>query len=140
MGDWAYLDEDGFYPIKGNFFHDVEIIIPFYQISEFVSQNHEWLDTQKGFQTHIRSIEYQLSYEVSINRRLSFLKSLTKAKKEAQQQDFGTWIYLDGYGFYSKSANSFNFLVRPGVSLGPEQVPLFIRMNREELSLIPKFF
>jgi hypothetical protein len=139
MEGWAYLDEEGFYPIEGNRFHDVEIVVPLYQVSEFVSQNRAWLNTQIGFHTHIRSIEYQLTYQVGSNRRLTFMRSLAKAK-EGSQQDFGTWIYLEGQGFYSKSSGSFNFLLKPGISLSPEQVPLFIRMNREELALIPNFF
>lgn len=140
MDDWAYLDEDGFYPIEGNRFHDAESVILIHQVSDFVSQNRAWLNTQEGFYTHVRSIEYQLSYEVSQNKRLTFSRSLAKVKAGMRQQDFGTWVYLEDYGFYSKSAGSFNFLLRPGISLSPEQIPLFIRMNQDELELIPKFF
>lgn len=140
MDNWAYLDEEGFYSIEGNRFHDADILVPFYQVSDFVSQNRAWLNTQEGFHTHIRSIEYQLSYQINQNRRLTFARSLAKVKEGMRQQDFGTWVYLEGYGFYSKSAGSFSFLLRPGISLSPEQIPLFIRMNLEELSLIPTFF
>lgn len=140
MENWAYVDEDGFYPIEGNRFHDAKIVIPLHQVSDFVSQNRIWFNTQEGFHTHIRSIEYQLSYQVSSNQRLTFMRSLAKVKEETRQQDFGAWVYLEGYGFYSKSASSFNFLLRPGISLSREQIPLFIRMNRDELALIPKFF
>lgn len=140
MDNWAYLDEDGFYPVEGNRFYDAEIIIPLYQVSDFVSQNRTWLNTQEGFHTHIRSIEYQLSYQVNQNRRLTFTRSLAKVKEGTRQQDFGIWVYLEGYGFYSKSGGSFSFLLKPGSSLSPEQIPLFIRMNRDELALIPKFF
>lgn len=140
MNNWAYVDEDGFYPIEGNRFHDPYIVIPIHQVSDFVSQNRAWFNTQEGFHTHVRSIEYQLSYQVTSNQRLTFMRSLAKAKEEMQQQDFGKWVYLEGYGFYSKSASSFNFLLRSGISLSPEQIPLFIRMNRDELAFIPKFF
>ena len=30
--------------------------------------------------------------------------------------------------------------LKPGIVLSPEQIPLFIRVNREELKLVPKFF
>ncbi|MBS0272690.1 MAG: DEAD/DEAH box helicase [Proteobacteria bacterium] len=140
MGDWVYLDEDGFYPIEGNRFQEAEIMISMYQVSDFVSQNRAWFNTQEGFRTHLRSIEYQMSYQVSESQRLTFSRSLAKVKEEIRQQDFGTWVYLESYGFYSKATGSFSFLLRPGVSLSPEQIPLFIRMNREELQLIPKFF
>lgn len=138
--NWAYLDEDGFYPIEENRFEYPEITIPSSHVSEFVSQNRLWLNTQEGFHTHVRSIEYQLSYQVTANHRLTFMRSLSQAKEEARQQDFGSWVYLEGYGFYSKTAGSFSYLLKPGVSLSPEQIPLFIRMNREELLLIPNFF
>lgn len=140
MEDWAYLDEDGFYLVEGNRFHDAAWIVPLYQISDFVTQNRAWLNTQEGFHTHVRSIEYQLNYEVSPNQRLTFNRSLVKAREGTRQQDFGTWVYLENYGFYSKTAGSFSFLLRPGISLSPEQIPLFIRMNRDELTLIPQFF
>ena len=140
MGNWAYLDEDGFYPVEGNRFDSVEMMVTLSQVSDFVSQNRAWFNTQEGFHTHVRSIEYQLSYQVNANNRLTFLRSLAKAKEGTRQQDFGAWVYLEGYGFYSKTAGSFNYLLKPGVSLSPEQIPLFIRMNREELLLIPKFF
>jgi superfamily II DNA or RNA helicase len=140
MGDWAYLDEDGFYPIRGNQFQDAEIRVSTYQISDFISQNRAWFNTQEGFHTHVRSIECQMNYQVSASQRLTFSRSLAKVKEGIRQQDFGTWVYLEGYGFYSKANGSFSFFLRPGVSLNPEQIPLFIRMNHEELQLIPKFF
>ncbi len=138
--NWAYLDDDGFYPVEGNRFDSAEMTVPLYQISDFVTQNRAWFNTQEGFHTHVRSIEYQLSYLVNSNNRLTFMRSLAKSKEGTRQQDFGAWVYLEGFGFYSKTAGSFNYLLKPGVSLSPEQIPLFIRMNREELLLIPKFF
>jgi SNF2 family DNA or RNA helicase len=140
IGDWAYLDEDGFYRLEGKRFDEVEAIIPVYQVSDFVAQNRSWLNTIEGFHTHIRSIEYQLDYVISPNNRLSFIRVLAKSKETSKMQDFGAWVYLEGYGFYPKTAGSFNFLLRPGMSLSPEQIPLFIKMNREELALIPNFF
>ena len=141
MGNWAYLHEDGFYPIEENRFDSIEMIVSITQVSDFVTQNRAWFNTQEGFHTHIRSIEYQLSYQVGENNRLSFVRSLAQAKDSGvRMQDFGVWVYLEGYGFYSKAAGSFSYLLKPGISLSKEQVPLFIRMNREELQLIPKFF
>lgn|GEM_PF-282071 len=140
MEEWAYLDEDGFYPVHGNQFHDAEIIIPMHQVSDFVAQHRTWLNSQEGFHTHVRSLEYQLGYQINANHRLTFTRRLIKAKEQMRQQDFGAWVYLEGYGFYSKTASSFSFLLREGVSLSAEQIPLFIRMNREELEWIPKFF
>lgn len=141
MGNWAYLDDDGFYPIDGNRFDSIEMNVALTQVSEFVSQNRAWFNLQDGFHTHVRSIEYQLSYQVGDNNRLTFVRSLAKAKESGSlMQDFGVWVYLEGHGFYSKAAGSFSYLLKPGISLSAEQVPLFIRMNRDELQVIPKFF
>ncbi|CUI15955.1 hypothetical protein PNK_0318 [Candidatus Protochlamydia naegleriophila] len=140
MVDWAYLDEDGFYPLENKRFDEATTIIPIYEVADFVTQNRAWLNTHEGFHTHVRSIEYQLSYQVSSTNRLTFTRSLAKAKDKTKMQDFGAWVYLEGYGFYSKTAGSFNYLLKPGVSLSAEQIPLFIRMNIDELMLIPNFF
>lgn len=140
MGNWAYLDDDGFYPVEGNRFDSVEMVISVTQVSDFVTQNRTWFNAQEGFHTHVRSIEYQLAYQLSDNNRLTFVRTLSKTKEGGRLQDFGVWVYLENYGFYSKTAGSFNYLLKKGISLSAEQIPLFIRMNKDELQLIPKFF
>lgn len=141
MDNWAYLNDEGFYPVEGNRFESIELIVQIGQVSDFVSTNRAWFNLQEGFHTHVRSIEYQLAYQVSENNRLTFVRSLAKAKESGtRMQDFGVWVYLEGFGFYSKAAGSFSYLLKPGISLSAEQIPLFIRMNEEELALIPKFF
>lgn len=140
IGDWAFLDEDGFYRLEGKRFDEVDTIIPIQQVADFVTLNRSWLNAQEGFETHVRSVEYQLSYSVNQNNRLSFSRTVAKMKEGIKIQDFGSWVYLEGFGFYPKSVSSFGFLVRPGISLSPEQIPLFIKMNHDELALIPEFF
>lgn len=140
MGSWAYLDDDGFYFLEENRFHDASIAVPFYQVSEFISQNRSWFNAQEGYQTHVRSIEFQMDYQMSANGRLTFTRSVAKAKKGMRQQDFGAWVYLEGLGFYPKTSGSLGFFLKPGIALQFEQIPLFIRMNRDELALIPHFF
>ena len=140
IGDWAFLDEDGFYPIENKKFEETHTEISLYQVSDFITQNRAWLNSQEGFQTHIRSIEYQLTYQINAQKRLSFSRSLAKSKDDTCLQDFGAWVYLEGHGFYSKTAGTFSHLLKKGMSLSAEQIPLFIKMNREELYLVPKFF
>ncbi len=138
--NWAYLESDGFYPIEDSYFDAVQTIISVQQVADFVTQNRSWLNLQEGFGTHVKSIEYQLTYQVSANQRLSFSRQILETMPKSAQKDFGTWVYSKHAGFYSKTASSFSYLLKPGISLTPEQVPLFIRMNREELMLIPNFF
>lgn len=139
MNNWVYIDGDGFYPVEGNRFHDAEIVVSVSNVSDFVTQNRAWFDTREGFHTHVKSIEFQLNYQVA-NRRLQLIRDLEKSTENVQQQDFGKWVYVEGSGFYPKTGNFFNSLLRPGISLSAEQIPLFIRMNREELAFIPRFF
>ena len=140
MGEWAYLDDEGFFAIEGNRFDNIEMYIPVSTVSDFVTQNRVWLNTMEGFHTHIRSYEYQLSYEVNANKRLTFHRNISQNKNEWSVQDFGAWVYVQDQGFFSKAGTSFNSFLKPGISLSAEQIPLFIKMNYEELSLIPHFF
>lgn len=140
IGDWAYLDDDGFYRLEGKRFEEVETVISLYHVADFITQNRVWLNNQEGFHTHVKSIEYQLTYQVNANNRLTFSRILAKARGEGKTQDFGSWVYVEGYGFYSKTVGSFSSLLKPGISLSAEQIPLFIKMNRDELVLVPGFF
>jgi superfamily II DNA or RNA helicase len=140
IGDWAYIEEGGFYHLENKRFEEAETVIPVHQVSDFLSQNRSWINAQESFQTHVRSLEYQLGYTLTASNRLNFDKALSRVKSGTKQHDFGSWVYLEGHGFFPKSMSSFGFLVRPGISLSAEQIPLFIKMNRDELALIPKFF
>ena len=138
--DWVYLDQRGFYRLEGKRFEEIETVIPLIDVSDFVSQNRAWLSTIEGFQPHVKSLEYQVEYEITSNQRLVFNRWLLQERKGARLQDFGAWFYLEEAGFYPKTSSTFSFLFKPGVSLSSEQIPLFIKMNRDELTLIPQFF
>lgn len=139
FGDWAYLHNRGFYQVKGNYFEEKFIEIPPQSVSEFVTKNRVWLQKQSGFQIHINNIEYDLKYEITEHNRLIFKRNTDLDIKESIQ-DFGTWVYLEGSGFYPKKMTAFRATLRPGLSVSQEQIPLFIQMNKNELGLIPGFF
>ncbi len=140
MEGWAYCEDDGFYPIEGGYFHDAQIVIPCHQVSDFITQHHLWLNEHEGFKTSLNSIEYQLDYQVTSSGRLIFFQKLAPFREEKKTKNFGAWTWIEGEGFYSKQFNSLSFLLKPGLSVGPQQIPLFIKMNRDELVLIPGFF
>lgn len=139
FGDWVYIDDDGFYRIEGMKFDQLETVIPQKDVPEFVRQNRNWLNTQDGFQTHLASVEAQMTYHLSQDNHLSFGRRVA-AEEGDVSKEFGPWIYIAGQGFYSKVTNHVGLPVRPGIALNKEQIPLFIRMNKEELNLIPGFF
>lgn len=140
FGDWAYLEDDGFYKLEGLQFDHVETIVPAADVAEFIRQNRSWLNTQEGFETHIASVEAQMAYHLSHDNYLTFSRKITLPDDTAKTREFGPWIYISGQGFYAKIETAIGLPLRPGVALGSEQIPLFIRMNRDELQLIPDFF
>lgn len=137
---WAYLDHRGFFHIDHKLFDTVHTEIKKQKISEFVTAHRSWLNQQEGFATHMKSIEYQLSYTVGENERLTFARTLSGILEGVRMQDFGSWIYFEGYGFYAKTTSETPRSLKPGLSIPKEQIPIFIRMHREELQLVDKFF
>jgi len=138
--DWVYIDDEGFYRLTNKRFDEVETVIAFKEVSEFVRQERAWLNTQEGFHTHITSIEAQLTYTLSADNRLTFKRLLSTIGSETETKDFGSWIYISGRGFYSKKHEHVGLSLRPDATCNANQIPLFIYVNQEELKLVPNFF
>jgi len=140
FGDWVYLHDDGFYHMEGQRFDSIEKVILAGEVSNFVQQNRAWLNTQEGFQTYISSIEAQLTYTLTDANQLSFSRKLAVSSDIKESKDFGPWIYVSGQGFYSRALAPIGLPLRSDMFLKEDQIPLFIRMNAEELKLVPGFF
>lgn len=140
FGEYAYIDDDGFYKLEGVLFPEVVTIISPDQLPDFIVRNKMWLNTQEGFHVHPASIEAQLLYEVSPGGRLSFIGKLESRESSDESEDFGPWVYINGQGFYSKESSYTGMQLRAGASFNKSQISLFIKVNRDELSLVPKFF
>lgn len=140
FGEWAYLDNDGFYRVQGMRFQDVKTIIPAEQVGALVSQYRAWFNSQDGFQTHVVGVESQLSYEVSPSNQLTFQRVIKDDSSSDMAKDFSPWIYVPGQGFYAKTSIHTGLPIKPGISLHQDQIPLFIRANTDELKLVPGFF
>lgn len=140
QGLWGYVEGKGFFLVEKKEFPETHKTVQARQVAQFIEENKIWLNNQEGFQTHLKSVEFEISYELVQNRRLVFKKKTLKRKKEARQLEFGDWTYLEGKGFYAKKEHVFSFLLESGFSIPAAQIPLFIKMNREELELIPHFF
>jgi len=139
FGQWIYLKEGGFFKVEERKFDTFTATIAADQISSFVTGHRIWLNDKEGFATHLASIESKLTYQVSEKGNLSFaLESLDGGSSDSR--DFGDWIYLKGYGFYSKKHTRIGVHVRPSVRVSAEHVPRFIRENQEELENIKGFF
>lgn len=140
FGDWAYIDDDGFYKLDNMHFDSVEKMIPQSSVAEFVRQERVWLNTQEGFQTHLVSIEAQLTYSINKDKQLIFQRRVAVKDKPHATKDFGQWIYVAGQGFYSKISQQIGLPLRPNIAISADQIPLFIRINRDELHSVPGFF
>lgn len=140
IDDWAFLEDDGFYLLEDKHFDQLETVIPIQKVSEFVSQSRSWLNGQDGFKTYLKAIEYQLLFNLSSANRLTFSRTLASSKQKNKIQDFGSWVYVEGSGFYPKTSSAIGSSIRPGTSLSQDQIPLFIKMNKDELEVIPGFF
>ncbi len=140
FNQWVYIEGKGFYRIELLRFEEVEKTVPADQVSDFITQNRSWLNTQEGFQVHLSSIDCPIIYSLSPHNRLTFTRDLSVEKGTLKSKDFGSWIYWQGRGFYPKATMHQSPLLQSDLSLSASQIPLFIRMNREELSLVPGFF
>ena len=139
-GKWMYLEDEGFYCVEGVRFPDIETLVAGKDVPEFIQQNRAWLNAQEGFQTHLVSVEAEVTYQVTQDDRLTFSRRVSLAEEGVPTKEFGPWIYISGQGFYTKRMSNLTLPIHPGLTLGSEQVPLFIHMHREELQLVPGFF
>ncbi len=138
LDGWAYLPEKGFFRVEEMLFEEDEVILSPAEVSRFVNHHRIWLNGQEGFQTHLTSIESQLTYTVTEHNNLRFH---TKNYPESfDSHDFGDWIYYSKQGFFSKKHARLGLTVRPGVEVWEKDISRFIMKNREELENIPQFF
>lgn len=140
FGHWVYLKEEGFYRLEGMRFPEIETVIPAREVSDFIQSHRAWLNAQEGFQTHLASVEAEICYQVTKDNHLTFSKRVNLADEGTVTREFGPWVYITGQGFYAKRISSLTLPIHPGVTLGSDQIPLFIHMHRDELQLVPGFF
>jgi superfamily II DNA or RNA helicase len=134
FGRWAYLEEDGFHPVEEPLFEQAEVVVE--DVSSFIHANRVWLGEQEGFGTHLTPIESQLRCRMQ-GDTLCFDAGVEAG---GAGHDFGDWIYVAGQGFYAKSRARGRSPVRAGVRVAAAQIPMFIRVNREDLELLEGFF
>jgi len=140
FGSWVYIDDKGFFHFEERYFDEIETIIPAEEIGSFISQHKNWLNSQIGFATHVSPIESNLTYSLDKENTLSFACSLPVGNDRPKQIDFDRWIYIPSEGFYSKTSMQTSLPLQSKMHITENQLPLFIRRNREELQLVQGFF
>jgi len=140
FGEWVYLDDDGFYRLERNLFNSVETVILEPNVDDFVRKQRTFLNMQEGFKTHLASIEAELNFVLSKDDKLSFSKRAAVLDECVKSKDFGSLIYIEDQGFYTKMNSDVGLPVRSGVGISKDQLPLFIRMHAQDLAQVPGFF
>ena len=137
-GDWLYVDADGFYRLENKFFDQLVQVIKRPYISDFISLNRAWFNQQDGFHTHVKSLETEVEYDVLNDCSIKFYKKKCRSLDSKNIFDVGSWTYVQDRGFYAKEAASITFLMKEVLIV--EQVPLFIKINLDDLKNIKGFF
>ncbi len=140
FNNWVYIDLAGFYPIENNVFNQVETIIEERDIEDFIREYRVILNEHVGFKTHISGLEAKVSYLVTDTGELILSKKYFLTGLEKKIKDFGSWIYIQDQGFYSKTASEIDLKFYLDNPIGKEKIPTFLHMHKEALELIPNFF
>ncbi|MBA2727242.1 MAG: ATP-dependent helicase, partial [Parachlamydiaceae bacterium] len=140
FGDWAYLEDDGFYRLEKGHYDELETTVLETDLPDFIAQNRVWLNTQEGFRVYLSSVESHLVYHLSDDNRLSFTRQILTRDDKGEAKEFGQWVYVPGEGFYSKETTLSGLAQLSGLVINREQIPLFIKANQDELLFVPGFF
>lgn len=140
FGSWVYLQDRGFYLLENLLFDGVEKVIAKEKVGEFVNRHRVWLNGHVGFQTHVSSIESQMSYSVDEEGMLHFESGLDVTTEGGEFVDFGEWVYLKGKGFFAKRVGRTGAFIHPGMRVSRKEISRFLRSNRDELEGIHGFF
>jgi superfamily II DNA or RNA helicase len=140
FGNWAYIDNSGFYRLEGLLFEGTEKIIVKDKVADFVSRHRHWLQSYDGFQTHVSSVESQLNFQLTEEDVLKLDTRVDFSEESEGICDFGEWLYIKDRGFYAKVTAGAGMTLQPGMSIPSQDISRFIHFYQEELERIPHFF
>lgn len=138
FGPFVYLPARGFYKIKKEETADLPSFVLEADLPDFIRNYSYWLNRQDGFEVHLGSKEALISYQVDKQGALLFQKNFHAGPHK--KKEMGSWIYVEGEGFYPRSSANIPLPLDTNVPIRADLVPSFIRSNRFELELVPKFF
>jgi superfamily II DNA or RNA helicase len=137
-GPFSYLPALGFCRIKKDEIPDLPSLVLENDLPDFIRKYSYWLNRYEGFEVHLGSLEAQSSYRIDKQGALSFQRNFPSGPRKGKE--FGPWIYVKGEGFYQRSSASAPLPLDLNTLLRADLVAGFIRSNKKELELIPKFF
>lgn len=139
FGSWVYIDGEGFYPIAEDEAPKFHLLITPDGLPEFIVRHRKLFNTTPGFKLHLSSKDTYTDYRLSEDGML-FFENRLELDDEEESVDFGPWLYIQGEGFYSKTAKSPLPLDTHGQGMPAKDIPNFIRRHREDLRQVRDFF
>ncbi len=136
FGKWVFLENRGFYRLYESAFLQPSLFIPKDQVSEFIHEHRSWLNTQKGFEVHLATVQTHMEYDVNANQQLVFASHL--GAQDEHSFDFGDWVYVQSQGFYTKMRTSSP--ICNGLIVKKKDIGRFIHAHQEDLEQTPGFF
>ncbi len=137
---WVYLPGQGFYLLEDTFTEEKERIIVKEKVEDFVSNHRIWLHNFSGFQTHFGHFEAGLNYRVTEEDELRFSSSIEMPENWENAFNFGSWVYVEGQGFFRFQEGRNIFSLWPGFSVKKEEISSFIEKHTDELFAVKGFF
>ncbi len=140
FGSWVYLQDRGFYKIRGQKFAFASVVISQDKVSDFVNQHRTWLNSFEGFQTHLMTIESELHYYLDASLQLCFESHFELVEDKLGVIDFGEWIYIPTKGFFQKEKDRGVSNLYAGLKIPHNEISTFIRRHAYELGHVAGFF
>jgi superfamily II DNA or RNA helicase len=135
---WAFLEKKGFFRLTPSPFNEARRVVLKSDVNNFIDKHRLWLQDKSGFQMHTASIEANLTYKM-----YPYGLSIEPDKEDTQESkgliDFGYIFYVEGSGFFQKVRSG---TVKSSIKrmIAYDDIPAFIRDNREECETIRGFF
>ncbi len=136
FGKWIFIENKGFYRLQNSSFKQPSLFILRDKVSEFIHQYRFWFNSQKGFETHLATIQTQMNYQVNVHHQLIFTTHLSTDNEKSF--DFGDWVYIQDQGFYTKAR--YSSPINHGQTIQRKDVGRFIESNQNDLEAIEGFF
>lgn len=140
FGSFVYIEGKGFYEVEEHLFSSKETVIARDKVGDFVSKHKVWLNAIEGFQTHLMTIESEVSFHLSEKLSLCFTSHFSIVDKHSDAIDFGQWVYIPLKGFFQKEKEKGSTTFYSGLTIAKNDLPSFIRRHTEELTHLPGFF
>ncbi len=139
FGTWVFIPGKGFFCLSDVLFDTIETMIPFEEVSLFVSRHRHWLSSYPGFETHVISLESRLGFKL-LEEGLEFTSQMDLAESPEDTIDFQEWLYVKGRGFYAKDRARSGLFLKAGLKIARAEINSFIRAHRDELESVSNFF